>query len=126
MTQEQSPPCPYPEDSCAELGCLFIKKNYEGHGYGRAMCRMIEQKARDMGFEWLFAISQSAVSYFRDRLHYAQLSRSVLPASRRQALEQSGRSSEVFGWNMDSCWQSSDSQSLLLPSPSKVAPLQKN
>ncbi len=88
---------PYPEDSCAELGCLFIKKNYEGHGYGRAMCRMIEQKARDMGFEWLFAISQSAVSYFRDRLHYAQLSRDVLPASRRQALELSGRSSEVFG-----------------------------
>lgn len=88
---------PYPEDSCAELGCLFIKKNYEGHGYGRAMCRMVEKKARDMGFEWLFAISQSAVTYFRDRLHYAQLSRDVLPASRRQALEQSGRSSEVFG-----------------------------
>ncbi len=88
---------PYPEDSCAELGCLFIKKNYEGHGYGRAMCRLIEQKARDMGFEWIFAISQSAVSYFRDRLHYAPLSRDVLPASRRLALEQSGRSSEVFG-----------------------------
>ncbi len=88
---------PYPDDACAELGCLFIKKNYEGHGYGRAMCRLIEQKARDMGFEWIFAISQSAVTYFRDRLHYAQLSRDVLPASRRLALEQSGRSSEVFG-----------------------------
>ncbi len=88
---------PYPENSCAELGCLFIKKNYEGHGYGRAMCRFVEQKARDMGFEWIFAISQSAVTYFRDRLHYAPLSRDVLPEARRTALEQSGRSSEVFG-----------------------------
>ena len=88
---------PYPEESCAELGCLFIKKNYEGHGYGRAMCHFVEQSARRQGFRWLFAISQSAVDYFRHRLHYDALPRSVLPAKRLQALESSGRSSEVFG-----------------------------
>ncbi len=88
---------PYPEDGCAELGCLFIKKNYEGHGYGRAMCRFIEQKAREMGFTWIFALSQSAVTYFRDRLHYNPVSRELLPASRRAALEASGRHSEAFG-----------------------------
>ncbi len=88
---------PYAEDNCAELGCLFIKKNYEGHGYGRAMCRFIEDKARAMGFEWIFALSQSAVAYFRDRLGYAELSREVLPASRRSVLEASGRNSAVFG-----------------------------
>ncbi len=88
---------PYPEENCAELGCLFIKKNYEGHGYGRALCRFVEDSARDFGFRWIFAISQSAVAYFRDRLHYAPLSRDVLPASRRAVLEASGRSSEVFG-----------------------------
>ncbi len=88
---------PYPEDACAELGCLFIKKNYEGHGYGRAMCRFIEQKAREQGFRWIFALSQSAVAYFRDRLHYAPVSREHLPAARRAALEASGRASEAFG-----------------------------
>ncbi len=88
---------PYPEDGCAELGCLFIKKNYEGHGYGRAMCRFIEQKAREQGFRWIFALSQSAVAYFRDRLHYSPLSRELLPASRRAELEASGRQSEAFG-----------------------------
>lgn len=88
---------PYEEHRCAELGCLFIKKNYEGHGYGKAMCRFVEDKARALGFEWVFAISQSAVAYFRDRLGYATLSRDVLPASRRAVLEASGRSSEVFG-----------------------------
>lgn len=88
---------PYPEDGSAELGCLFIKKSYEGHGYGRAMCRFVEEKAREMGFKRIFAISQSAVTYFRDRLNYAELPRTVLPASRLRALEASGRTSGVFG-----------------------------
>ncbi len=88
---------PFPQDGCAELGCLFIKKNYEGHGYGRAMCRFIEQKAREMGFRWIFALSQSAVAYFRDRLHYSPVSRELLPASRLAELEASGRHSEAFG-----------------------------
>ncbi len=92
---------PFPEDACAELGCLFIKKNYEGHGYGRAMCRFIEDKARGMGFRWIFALSQSAVTYFRDRLHYSPISRELLPASRRAALEASGRHSEAFGRTLD-------------------------
>lgn len=88
---------PYPEESCAELGCLFIKKNYEGHGYGQAMCRFVEEKARQQGFHWIFALSQSAVDYFRNRLQYATLPRTVLPESRLRALENSGRNSEVFG-----------------------------
>ncbi len=88
---------PFPEDACAELGCLFIKKSYEGHGYGRAMCRFIEQKARAMGFKWIFALSQSAVTYFRDRLHYSPVSREVLPAARLAELEASGRQSVAFG-----------------------------
>ena len=88
---------PYPLDACAELGCLFIKKNYEGRGYGKAMCRFVEEKARAMGFARIFAISQSAVEYFRDRMHYAPLPRTVLPQSRLEALEASGRSSVVFG-----------------------------
>lgn len=88
---------PYPQETCAELGCLFIKKNYEGRGYGKAMCRFVEEKAREMGFNRIFAISQSAVAYFRDRMHYAPLPRTVLPPARLESLESSGRSSGVFG-----------------------------
>lgn len=88
---------PYVESDCAELGCLFIKENYEGHGYGRAMCRYVEEKARRLGFRRIFAVSQSAVDYFRDCLHYDQLSRNDLPLARLQALEESGRNSVVFG-----------------------------
>ncbi len=88
---------PYPEHECAELGCLFIKRNYEGHGYGRALCAMVEEKARDMGFKHLFAVSQSAVEYFRDTLGYSTIPHAKLPPERLKLLERSGRSSLAFG-----------------------------
>ncbi len=88
---------PYPEHACAELGCLFIKRNYEGHGYGKALCAMVEDKAREMGFKQLFAVSQSAVAYFRDILGYSTIPHDKLPPERLKVLERSGRSSLAFG-----------------------------
>ncbi len=88
---------PYPEQQSAELGCLYIKQSHEGRGYGRALCAFAEQKARQLGMKFIFALSQSAVYYFRDRLHYAEYSRNTLPPQRRIALECSGRHSGVFG-----------------------------
>ena len=62
---------PYPEHHSAELGCLYIKHRHEGRGYGRALCEFPKRKAEEMGMEFIFALSQSAVHYFRDRMHYA-------------------------------------------------------
>ncbi len=88
---------PYLESGCVELGCLYIKRSHEGLGYGKALCRFAEEKAAGMGASFIFAISQSAVFYFRDRLHYEEYPRDILPPSRREALESSGRKSGVFG-----------------------------
>lgn len=88
---------PYEEDNSAELGCLFIKRNYEGHGYGRALCAMVEELATKQGYSRIFAVSQSAQDYFRQRLNYAPMDRSLLPPSRLEQLIASGRKSEVFG-----------------------------
>ncbi len=88
---------PYEEDNSAELGCLFIKHNYEGHGYGRALCAMVEKLAKEQGFSRIFAVSQSAQDYFRCRLNYAPMDRELLPPSRLKQLLESGRQSEVFG-----------------------------
>ena len=92
---------PYPEQKSAELGCLYIKQSHEGHGYGKALCSFAEQKARELGMHFIFALSQSAVYYFRDRLHYAEYSRDTLPSHRRMVLELSGRHSGVFGRELD-------------------------
>lgn len=88
---------PYPENNSAELGCLYIKRSFEGMGYGKSLCAFAQEKAKEMGAEFIFAVSQSAVYYFRDRLNYAQYPRESLPDSRRKALENSGRQSGVFG-----------------------------
>ena len=88
---------PYPEHHSAELGCLYIKHRHEGRGYGRALCEFAKRKAEEMGMEFIFALSQSAVHYFRDRMHYAEFSRDCLPPERLRALELSGRKSGVFG-----------------------------
>lgn len=91
---------PFESEHSAELGCLFIKKNYEGHGYGKALCHFVEELARSRGYNRIFAISQSAVPYFRDRLGYESVSRDCLPEPRRSALVSSGRSSSVFVRNL--------------------------
>ena len=88
---------PYPEHHSAELGCLYIKHRHEGRGYGRALCEFAKRKAEEMGMEFIFALSQSAVHYFRDRMHYAEFSRDSLPPERLRTLKLSGRKSGVFG-----------------------------
>ncbi len=88
---------PYPEHHSAELGCLYIKHRHEGRGYGRALCQFARKKAEEMDMDFIFAISQSAVYYFRERMHYAEFSRDCLPPERLRALELSGRKSGVFG-----------------------------
>ncbi len=88
---------PYKENQSAELGCLYIKHQHEGRGYGRTLCAFAKDKAEELGMNFIFAISQSAVQYFRDRMHYDEFSRDCLPQARRAALESSGRKSGVFG-----------------------------
>ena len=54
---------PYPEHRSAELGCLYIKHRHEGRGYGRTLCEFARKKAEEMGMNFIFALSQSAVHY---------------------------------------------------------------
>ncbi|MDO4411181.1 MAG: GNAT family N-acetyltransferase [Akkermansia sp.] len=88
---------PYPDHHSAELGCLYIKHRHEGRGYGKNLCEFAKNKAIEMDMDFIFALSQSAVHYFRDRMHYAEFSRDFLPPERRRSLELSGRKSGVFG-----------------------------
>lgn len=87
----------YPEEGVAEIACLRIKDNHEGLGYGRALVSYAESRAAEMGFARVFALSQSAVNFFKKQVAYEEWSRADLPHERRAALEQSGRESQVFG-----------------------------
>ena len=86
----------YPESKASELACLYIKHRHGGLGYGKSLVAHVEKLARERGMEHVFALSRSAVEYFRDKMHYGEWSRDLLPPERLAHLQRSGRDSGVF------------------------------
>lgn len=86
----------YPADHCAEVACLYVKQAHEGRGYGADLVRYAEQMAVERRIPRVFALTNRAVVFFRDRMGYVEVSPDSLPESRRTMLEQSGRHSKVF------------------------------
>lgn len=91
----------YPEQKAAEVACLYIKHRHEGLGYGRALVAFAEDIAREAGMTSIFAISRSAVEFFRDRMHFDEWPRELLPPARLAHLEKSRRDSGVFGHSLN-------------------------
>jgi amino-acid N-acetyltransferase len=86
----------YPQDQCAEIACLYVKQSHESRGYGADLVRHAEQRAAEKRIPRVFALTNRAVVFFRDRMAYVEVSPSTLPSERRAVLEQSGRGSLVF------------------------------
>lgn len=91
----------YPDQCAAELACLYIKHRHEGLGYGRSLVAHVEKLAREAGMRHVFAISRSAVEFFRDRMHYNEWSRDLLPPERLAHLQESKRNSGVFAVDLN-------------------------
>jgi amino-acid N-acetyltransferase len=86
----------YPEDRCAEIACLYVKQSHEARGYGADLVRHAEEMAVKKQVPRVFALTNRAADFFRDRMGYSEVDAASLPASRRQLLEASGRKSLVF------------------------------
>lgn len=86
----------YPGEGVAEVACLYVKLNHEGRGYGVDLVRHAEALAREKGIPRVFALTTRAADFFEQRVGYTLSDASVLPAARRQQLEESGRDSKVF------------------------------
>ncbi len=86
----------YPEDQCAEVACLYVKQAHEGRGYGAVLVKHAEQMAVEKRIPRVFALTNRAVVFFRDRMGYGEVGVEKLPATRRAMLETSGRRSQVF------------------------------
>ena len=90
----------YPEESCAEVACLYVKQAHEGHGYGVDLVHHAERLAKQAGIPRVFALSNRAAEFFTGKLGYQQASVEVLPRLRRAQFEVSGRDSLVFSRNL--------------------------
>jgi amino-acid N-acetyltransferase len=86
----------YPEESKAELACLYVNKNHEGQGYGRKMMSFAEQLAAEKGMKHLFALSTQAFNFFQQKGGYIEVPPEELPLERRKKYEASARNSKVM------------------------------
>ncbi|MDX1952746.1 MAG: amino-acid N-acetyltransferase [Verrucomicrobiota bacterium] len=86
----------YPETNKGELACLYVKASHENQGIGRKLIAFIEDKARELGLDELITLSTQAFSYFQSKAGFNEGSPDLLPPSRREKYEQSGRNSKVL------------------------------
>jgi len=90
----------YPEESCAEIACLYVKQSHEGHGYGIELVRHAEKVAKERGIPRVFALTNRAADFFSARLGYRAATVDDLPKKRREQFEASGRDSQVFSFSL--------------------------
>ncbi|MDA7880962.1 GNAT family N-acetyltransferase [Akkermansiaceae bacterium] len=88
----------HPSESphCAEVACLYVKQNHGGLGYGQLLVTAAEERAREQGIPWVFALSNRAADYFTGNLGYQEVSVSEIPGERQERLRASGRQSTVI------------------------------
>jgi amino-acid N-acetyltransferase len=86
----------YREHNQAELASLYVSPSHENQGIGRKLIQFAEDRARDLGFRELLALSTQAFSYFKSKAGFVEGTPDDLPPLRREAYEQSGRNSKVL------------------------------
>jgi amino-acid N-acetyltransferase len=86
----------FPEESKAELACLYVAKGAENQGHGRKLMAFVENMAREKNFSEIFALSTRAFNYLQQKGGFIETTADDLPAARRGKYEASGRNSKVL------------------------------
>ena len=80
----------------AELACLFVRRSHKNKGHGQKLVAFAEETARQRGCSRIFALSTQAFHFFEEKLGYEVADVSIMPKSRRDKYEKSGRNSKVL------------------------------
>lgn len=86
----------YPAENKGELAALCVRPSHEDQGIGRRMVQFVEDRAREMALDVLFALSTQTFNFFRSKAGFSEGTPDDLPATRREKYEQSGRRSKVL------------------------------
>ncbi len=87
---------PFPEQGIGELACLYVQSSHENQGVGRKLIQFVEQRARELGLNRIYALSTQAFTYFQSKGGFTEGTPEDLPPSRRERYEQAGRRSKVL------------------------------
>jgi amino-acid N-acetyltransferase len=86
----------FPAENKGELAALCVRPTHEDQGIGRRMVQFVEDRARELGLDTLFALSTQTFNFFRSKAGFSEGTPDDLPAVRREKYEQSGRRSKVL------------------------------
>jgi amino-acid N-acetyltransferase len=89
------------DKAVAELECLYVSEAHENQGIGRKMMHFIENQARILGVDRLFALSTQAFNYFQQKGQFREGDPAMLPPARRERYTKSGRHSKVLYKDLD-------------------------
>jgi len=86
----------YPEEGAAEVASLHVLPTHLGRGYGAALMRWVEQRAREAGALHLFGYTTQASDYFIDRCGFEDIAdTSWVPRERLERARASARNSRL-------------------------------
>jgi amino-acid N-acetyltransferase len=86
----------YPGEDAAEVASLHVLPTHLGRGYGAALMRWVEQRAREAGVRHLFGYTTQASDYFIDRCGFeACADSSFVPRERLDKARASARNSRL-------------------------------
>jgi amino-acid N-acetyltransferase len=85
---------PFPDEKAGELACLTVHPNYRSGGYGDALLKHIEDKAKTQGSKKLFVLTTRTAHWFVER-GFLETDVSELPKA-KQGLYNYRRRSKVF------------------------------
>ncbi len=86
--------------TCAELACLYVKKDHENQGYGGRLVGFAEKKARELGATRIFALTTQAAGFFSREHGYEPAAAGDLPEQRREKYNANRRNSIVLVKNL--------------------------
>lgn len=72
---------PFVGDGTAELACLAVHPDHQGHGRGEAMLRAVEREAKELGLGSLFVLTTQSHHFFQQH-EFVPAPTSALPPSR--------------------------------------------
>jgi len=87
---------PYPDSGKAELACLYVKKGHTGQGYGGILVGAAIDRAKQLGYASLFALSTQAAGYLERGGFVRSEDLTLLPDERREKWVKNGRNAVLL------------------------------
>lgn len=87
---------PYLDSGKAELACLYVKRGHTGQGYGGILVGAAIERAKQLGYTNLFALSTQAAGYLERAGFIRSRDLDQLPPHRREQWEKNGRNALVL------------------------------